>query len=868
MTERSSIAPSGEQSETPDLTHFLEVERERLGLPIAIRDPSLEVIGELGMGGNGEVSLAVDGVLGRNVAVKTLHEDLRMRSDLLERVIREAQTAAQLEHPNIVPIYSLGFSPKHGVYFTMKRLRGDSLRHILSELAQNNPAYTTRYSTARRLAIFIRICQGILYAHSKQILHRDLKPENIRVGEYGEVTIIDWGLVHAVSNQLPDERRRQAEAARTSWENELEKGNIMNTSNPTLDGELNGTPRYMSPEQASAQNSNLDERSDIYSLGVILYELMTFFNPFYDKQEQKEIIKAVRTGNYYRPRRFSTARNVSEELEAICLKAMALRREDRYQNVSELLNDLYAHQEGKPVSAYKGNPFSKLKKLFQRNPIRTAVFFSALFSLVFFAGIRYVIDKQNVNSVIAQVEDSLDKVSQRQEYLATKRQEWNLADPEIIKRQQNIVNEIENQLEAANLLLNSISKLRSGGYRFRRTRELLLMNDMRFCTRYRRFPELKKRLAQVDEGPSTLGEGASLDFVELVRQSRHILGGSCTVYSVVTEPPDASLRIRPFNSEAPDSNPRLGEYKEILSADTIHVSEEEGEVNRTVAYTPVHGFKLPKGKYLFEFKTQDGQMLEMPVMLRHAEERNIHVVIPAAIPPGTVYVPENLVYIGDHSLDEDAYRRKHFTGFFIGKYEVTFEEYRRFWLSLSPEMREECMPVVILGERQRVPIRAFDAEGLLHPRLKAECPVVGVSHDAAQEYCKWHGEQIGFPCRLPTAYEWEAAARGVDARLYPWGNDFEKEFANTNETTHAPGHRANLPVPPGSFPRDISPYGAFDMAGNVRELTDSQFDDGTDFYQIKGASFTSSRRSLPLFNSGDSPFSPTDVGFRILVPLQ
>ncbi len=862
-------APHNPEMDEAELRRFLEYEKERLGLQIPVADPPLEMIGNLGHGGSGDVSLAVDGILGRSVAVKTLHKELRARSDQLERVVREAQIAAQLEHPNIVPIYSLGLSSKLGVFFTMKRLRGDSLRHIISELALQNPAYTWRYTPARRLGIFIRICQGILYAHSKGILHRDLKPENVRIGEYGEVTIIDWGLVHEVAskNSHKEERHKEEYTATTTWENELELEKILNTSNPTLDGELSGTPRYMSPEQAEAQNSELDERSDIYSLGVILYELLTFYNPFYDKDKQDDIIDAVRKGSYHKPRRFATAKNVSEELEAICLKAMALHREDRYQSVNELLKDIYAHQEGSQVMAYKESPFTAVMKIFRRNPIRTAVFVSVILSVISIAGIRSFIDNQNFNNVIEEVEKSLANVARHQQILQLKQQGEVEDEQEHQKKLANMQNEIEHQLETANLLLNTISNLKPGNYRFHQIQERLLMNDMRFCAKYRRFPELRKRLGQADELLAFRNEYSSHEFLEAVQQARLLLSGNSTILSVVTEPPGARVRIRKVLAESQEGKLVLDDYTKISEYGSEYPRKPHEESDGTVAGTPMQSFMLAKGKYVFFFETSNGRKLELPILVRPAAERSIHVVIPKAVPEGTVYVPENYVFLGNHDIEDDDYKRKSMPGFFLGKYEVTFAEYTPFWLSLSEEKRDECVPIVTLTDR-RTRVRAFNSDGVLHGRLRHDLPVVGVSHEAADMYCKWLGERMGRPCRLPTAEEWEAAARGVDARLYPWGNTFETEYANTVEATAYRGRFGSFPAPPGSFPKDVSPYGAFDMAGNVRELTDSQFNDGTDFYQIKGASFTSSRRSLPLYISGDTPFSPSDVGFRVLMPLQ
>ncbi len=363
-----------------DMGDFLLREMARLGLDIPLQDPHLQVISILGAGANGQVTVEQDLILGRNIAVKTIHDHLRFNPSMVERMVREAQAAAQLEHPNIVPIYSLGISEKKGVYFTMKRLHGDSLRSIIQELEAKNPAYTWIYPMSRRISIFLKICYGIAYAHSMGVLHRDLKPENIRVGEYGEVTIIDWGLVR----ELNANRRAGQAYSRGFASSRDTTGDIstVRTSNPTIDGEIAGTPRYMSPEQANAKNSNLDVRSDIYSLGIILYELLTCHNPFQDLEENRDIINAVRRGEFPRPRQLPGCKKIPVELEAICLKALSLSRTLRYQTVKRMISDIFAYQDNREVTAYHAGPIRKIMKYLSRRPIATAVLLTIFFTLI------------------------------------------------------------------------------------------------------------------------------------------------------------------------------------------------------------------------------------------------------------------------------------------------------------------------------------------------------------------------------------------------------------------------------------------------------------------------------------------------------
>ena len=184
--------PENPPPENP--SEFLKEKSESLHLNLAVEESQLKNIKKLATGGTGEIYSAWDDTLGRTIAVKALTPRYQYTAEQMVRLVREARTAAQLEHPNIVPIHTLEISPTRGIYFTMKRLRGDSLRQIITQLYLRNPGYVKEYTEAARLSIFLKICQGVRYAHNNGIIHRDLKPENVIVGNFGEVTIVDWGL--------------------------------------------------------------------------------------------------------------------------------------------------------------------------------------------------------------------------------------------------------------------------------------------------------------------------------------------------------------------------------------------------------------------------------------------------------------------------------------------------------------------------------------------------------------------------------------------------------------------------------------------------------------------------------------------------
>jgi serine/threonine protein kinase len=252
----------------------------------------IRVLGEVGSGAMAEVLRGYDTKLRREVALKvTKHARRDMPRQQLARFAEEAQIMAQLEHPNVVPVHDLGTSPDGRGYFSMKLIPGRSLETILEQRRQNDPATLEQFGLRRLLDIFLQVCQAIDYAHARGVIHRDLKPANIMVGDFGEVLVMDWGVA-----KLMEPSAARAEAVTTSGDEgsipDLETADgAFPSPRPgvtsvraaakawqTQDGTVIGTPEYMSPEQAAGRS--VDGRADSYSLGVILYEILSGQVPF------------------------------------------------------------------------------------------------------------------------------------------------------------------------------------------------------------------------------------------------------------------------------------------------------------------------------------------------------------------------------------------------------------------------------------------------------------------------------------------------------------------------------------------------------------------------------------------------------------
>lgn len=305
----------------------------------------------------------------RDVAMAVLPEaPTRPKGDLI-RFIQEARITASLEHPNIVPVHEIGIDSTGAPYYTMKLLRGGTLASLISKLAEGNEQFNAEYNTIRLLRIFLKICSGIAFAHSKGVIHLDLKPENIQVGDFGEVLIMDWGLAK-VREHLNEPESPASDPPAQDCDCTLPGG--------TQDGIMKGTPGYMAPEQAAGKNSARDERTDIYSLGAILYSLMTWKDPLEEKTV-RERIEATLTGKIIPPSLRAPEREIPAGVEAVIRKAMSLNPADRYQSVKELRNEVNAFIGGYATLAEKASIAKKTVLFFRRNLLISALLTIALF---------------------------------------------------------------------------------------------------------------------------------------------------------------------------------------------------------------------------------------------------------------------------------------------------------------------------------------------------------------------------------------------------------------------------------------------------------------------------------------------------------
>lgn len=317
---------------------------EKLGYLQKTQYSSIENIAE---GGMGSILRVFDERLQRHIALKLVkvgNDD--EAEENIARFIQEARITAQLEHPNIMPVHELGMDDYGNIYFAMKEIKGESLEDLLRNIIRF-PAM--RVPLSHLLDIFLKILDGLSFAHSKGVIHRDLKPGNIMLGAYGEVLILDWGIAITKNNRQHEKNvsieERNAQLAKIA----NERANI---PFQTMAGCVLGTPEYMPPEQAMGLREEIDERSDIYAIGIIMYQMLTTHLPFVAEDplevldmavnvippSPKELLQKKRQEGKSQTR--YSRREIPEALDQIVMKCIKKNKADRYLNAKELKKEI------------------------------------------------------------------------------------------------------------------------------------------------------------------------------------------------------------------------------------------------------------------------------------------------------------------------------------------------------------------------------------------------------------------------------------------------------------------------------------------------------------------------------------------------
>ncbi len=317
-------------------------------LPRAWKSGSLKYdeLKPLSEGGTAKLFTTLDLNLRRDVAYKTLHADLRDSEIETKRFLREARVTANIQHPGTVPLYELGRDREGQLFFTMKKVDGRDLREILFDLRQEVPDVVEKFPLPRLLDILIQVSQTIAYAHDLGVIHRDLKPANIIVGKFGEVYVLDWGLAKILGS-----------ASIAEVEN-IENEKTDTTLTPV--GKHYGTPMYMPPEVAKGE-PDLDGRTDVFSLGIILFEMMTL-QFLFEGEDPYEIKKMILDQPLPLPREVAPHKDLPRDLQAICMKALKRNKYERYSSASTFLEDLQHFRHGEEVSVYWYSGWEKLTR--------------------------------------------------------------------------------------------------------------------------------------------------------------------------------------------------------------------------------------------------------------------------------------------------------------------------------------------------------------------------------------------------------------------------------------------------------------------------------------------------------------------------
>jgi len=749
-------------------------------------------LGLIGHGGMGEVRRIRDRELNRVMAMKIIRPKIQGKPLALSRFLEEAQATAQLQHPGVVPVHEMGRLGDGRIFFTMQEIRGRTFGAVISKLHQASTEHawgtTPDGWTLRRLIeSFRHACETMAYAHKRSVVHRDLKPENIMVGQHGEVLVVDWGLAKVSGSHLTPHAE----------EGPLETTRSASDAYATVDGAIAGTPAYMPPEQAKGEIDQIGPHSDVYALGAILYQLLSGRAPFLGGAKvvlqqllhgPPESLRDSTSGSFDTldfefdiddlnkesplPNKIPTA------LVAICEKAMNRNPHKRYSNAQGLTDAIVAWLDG---SMRKERALSVVDRACEILAI----------SETYAGKAAHLAEQAAIRAAkIAPWEPDSEKISvwaleDQAEQLEHRRRVKLIEAEQLLQAALTYDSQLfEAHQELAKLYLSQHKKHEAAGHADEATRayELLRLH-------VRSLPEQER-----------------IEFISYLHGS-----GSVTI---VSEPAGAEVHIYT--------------YKEV---DRRLQATYLGQIGTT----PMLDYPIGMGSYRFVLKAPGRE--EVNYLVNIGRQESWDGIAPGTKNPMPIYLPEEGVlasediYIpggwaivgGDSDFAALEQSRVWIDSFIVRKYPVTNKDYLEFINDLVVQGREDEAAAHIPALTDSDEMKAYyvrhddgsyqlgeDDQG---DKWLEQWPVIHVPWKSVARYCDWYRDQTGEEWRLLSEFEWEKAARGVDGRLYPWGNHVDPSWCRIRPSLP---DRALLTTV-DDYPTDCSPYGVRGMGGNVAD---------------------------------------------------
>ncbi len=644
------VAPPGQTAKPkPDKTVvFSDTKAQQVIQGAALpKFAEYKLLGKLGEGGMGIVYRAVHSKLNRVVALKVLTGGEHSSDQQVERFLMEARAAAKISHPNVVPVYDVGeFEGKH--YFTMALVDGETLDGVITK---DPSRFMTRPSEA--VTLMLPIVDAIGAAHQQNVIHRDLKPSNIIVEKTGKPLVMDFGLAKDLSEGMK----------------------------LTRTGMAVGTPSYMSPEQARGESKRIDPRTDVYSLGAVLYELVCGRPPF-QSETYFETMEAVVRDDAVSPKQWNP--NLPVDLETVILKCLEKDREKRYQTAEELSMDLARFIADEPIAARPITGTERFKRKLRRHRRLVAVSGAAAVLMIGLL-VYFLVHSESQGTKGAEAE----RVKRFEEVWGPGKAAFEKGDlREARSKLEQAVQILPTHDDAKNLLGETVKRIDA------------------------------KVTGLVQAAKVLWDRGRSLEALDKLAEAKELRPGDSEIESFI-----AKVRADSVVFEVRTNPP--GAAATVLARD-----DEDREVpvdERDLGRTPVTARRLKPGSYVVSLELDGYAPMRIPLVLAAGTldvvAASVDLLARDKVREGMIVVPSGEFTIGGSAIYALPAAKRTLPTFLIDRYEVTCGEYARF-----------------LAETQRKPPDGW--EGTTPPEGEEKMPVVSVSHYDAEAYARWAGKRL------------------------------------------------------------------------------------------------------------------------------